>query len=98
MKQKYALGLGFSSECNMNCPFCYSKEKRNYGYDIDIDIWYKFFEKNNKYIESINYGTGENTTSENWYKFINFIRTNFPNIRQALTTNGYLYEAQKKKC
>lgn len=94
MEQKYAIGLGFSSACNMNCPFCYSRGKREQACDIDLNSWYRFFQRNFPYIESINYGTGENTTSEDWYKLISFIRNNYPGIRQALTTNGYLYAAQ----
>lgn len=90
MKPQYAIGLGFSSDCNMNCPFCYSKAKREQKQDIDLDIWYRFFDRNADYINSINYGTGENTTSDTWYQMIRFVRENYPHIRQALTTNGYL--------
>lgn len=95
MKRQFAIGLGFSSECNMNCPFCYSKSKRQKGEDVDIRLWYDFFQRNAEYINSINYGTGENTTSTDWYKLIEHIRNRYPHIRQALTTNGYLSHVMK---
>ncbi len=95
MKRQFAIGLGFSSECNMNCPFCYSKFKRQQGEDVDIKLWYDFFLRNAGYIDSVNYGTGENTTSPDWYKLIEHIRNCYPHIRQALTTNGYLSHVMK---
>lgn len=99
---KYSLGLGFTSKCNMNCPFCYSKSKRLNSFDLDIHNWKTFIDKNYEYINSINYGTGENTTSEEWYSFVSYIREMYPEIRQALTTNGSLayvtkMDARKKK-
>lgn len=42
MKKLYSVGLGFSSNCNMNCPFCYSRAKRNEGRDLSLDVWYDF--------------------------------------------------------
>lgn len=95
MKHQYAIGLGFSSACNMNCTFCYSKSKRAQEQDIDLNIWYDFFHRNAGYINSINYGTGENTTSNNWYQLIAHIRNCYPHIRQALTTNGYLSQVMR---
>ena len=91
-KQKYSIGIGFSSNCNMNCPFCYSKNKRKNKNKLELTEWFKFFDRNEKAIKDINYGTGENTTSSEWYKLICYIRDNYPHIKQALTTNGTLYK------
>ena len=87
---KYSIGLGFTSNCNMNCPFCYSKNKRKDSRDLSIDDWISFVHTNHVYIKNINYGTGENTTSEDWYSFVLYVREKYPEIRQALTTNGSL--------
>jgi radical SAM protein with 4Fe4S-binding SPASM domain len=93
--KKFSLGIGFTSECNMNCPFCYSKNKRAASNECTYQNWINFFEKNGACINSINYGTGENSISEKWYKLISYIREHFPHIKQALTTNGSLYNLIK---
>lgn len=54
-----------------------------------------FVRRNAGYIESINYGTGENPLSENWYSLLRYINTDHPGINQALTTNGYFIEASR---
>ena len=46
-------------------------------------------------IRYINYGTGENTLSVEWFQLVDYIRHHYPSIPQALTTNGYLSEAIK---
>lgn len=94
--KKFAVGLGFSSECNMNCKFCYSKNKRNAGNDINIQQWFRFFERNHQHINSVNYGTGENSTSSEWYDLITYVRNYYPDIKQAVTTNGYLSKVMNK--
>lgn len=43
-----------------------------------------------EYINSINYGTGENSISDEWYVLIDHVRKHYPHILQAVTTNGYL--------
>lgn len=96
MNVKYSIGIGFSSNCNMNCPFCYSKKKRKDKSDITLNDWYHFFDINAEYIKDVNYGTGENTTSSEWYELIKYIRENYPHIKQALTTNGSLYKYAMK--
>lgn len=51
--------------------------------------------RNASSIGSVNYGTGENTTSDAWYALIDHIHEHYPHIRQAVTTNGSLYPVQK---
>lgn len=91
--KKWNVGWGPVSKCNMNCQFCYSKMRRKDGVDLQYSDWINFISDNHQRINSINYGTGENTLDKNWFKLISFIRNNYPHIRQSLTTNGYLAEA-----
>ena len=93
--KKWVIGWGVVSSCNMNCKFCYSRNKRNEEQELDPENWYKFIDKNSDLIESINYGTGENSLSNDWWNFIDYIRTSYPNIVQSVTTNGYISEVVK---
>jgi len=99
--KKWNIGWGTVSTCNMNCQFCYSKFRRKDSKDLGFDDWIAFVDENHEYINTINYGTGENTLSEDWFSLIGHIREKYPEIRQALTTNGYVSEAcsmdEKKK-
>ena len=90
--KKYNVGWGITSSCNMNCKFCYSKETRHETKDIDLEDWIKFIDENHEYIDSINYGTGENALCDDFFNFLAYVRKNYPNITQALTSNGYIYE------
>lgn len=90
--KKWVVGWGVVSSCNMRCKFCYSRNKRIKENDINPEYWYKFIEQNANLIESINYGTGENSLSGDWFKLIKFIRTKYPHITQSVTTNGYISE------
>lgn len=93
--KKWNIGWGTISHCNMNCQFCYSKYRRKNSKDLSYSDWIKFIDENHLKINSINYGTGENTLDKNWFKLVSYIRCNYPEIRQALTTNGHLSEAVK---
>ncbi len=88
---KYSVGLGITSLCNMNCSFCYSKDKRDF-HDKPITEWKNFFDINNMFIENINFGTGENSLLEDWYWLVDYIKKRYPIIKQAVTTNGSLIE------
>ena len=96
MKKKWKIGWGITAKCNMDCSFCYSKRARGNKAELPFLELCSFVDRNYKYIESINYGTGENTLSETWFKLLKYIKTTY-NIPQALTTNGYLAEALKKR-
>lgn len=95
MKVKWNVGWGVEERCNMNCEFCYSKEVRNSAASLKLNDYIKFVDNNSKYISSINYGTGENSLSEEWFMLVEYIGKNYPFIRQALTTNGYISQACK---
>lgn len=90
---KWSIGWGPISRCNMNCQFCYSKTRRDKIEDLHLPDWKKFIDGNAEKIEAINYGTGENSLSDEWFDLIKYIRESYPGIRQSLTTNGYISEA-----
>jgi len=94
---KYNVGWGITNTCNMNCRFCYSKDTRNRTGDTTIKDWINFIDENHNYIDSINYGTGENAISNDFFKFVQYVRKNYPTISQSLTTNGYIYERVSKE-
>lgn len=87
---KYNVGWGITNSCNMNCKFCYSKETRHSTNDVKYQDWIKFINENSEFIDSINYGTGENAISDDFFKFIQYVRSNYPKITQSLTSNGYI--------
>jgi len=92
---KYNVGWGLTNACNMNCQFCYSKQARHELNECKIDEWKNFVDSNAEYIDSINYGTGENSILDSFFYFIDYVRTNYPHIEQSLTTNGYISERIK---
>lgn len=93
--KKWNIGWGTIAACNMKCQFCYSKERRKVGAPLGLSDWIKFIDENHDKIGTINYGTGENSISDDWFMLIQYIRKNYPSIRQALTTNGFLSERIK---
>lgn len=97
MMKKWNIGWGTVSRCNMNCQFCYSKYRREKSKDLSYEDWIKFIDDNHDKINSINYGTGENTLDPKWFALVYYIRQKYPEIRQALTTNGHLSVAANDK-
>jgi len=96
-EKKWDVGWGPVSACNMNCQFCYSKKARaNCSSDLTLKEWLQFIDSNHELIHSINYGTGENAISDDWFSLIYHIRKSYPDIRQSLTSNGYVSQKVKK--
>jgi len=93
---KWKIGWGIINSCNMNCSFCYSITARK-SEELHFNILTSFVDNNFKNIDSINYGTSENTLSERWFDLLLYISANYPNIPQAITTNGHLSHAVQKK-
>lgn len=89
-RRLWNIGWGAVSACNMKCEFCYSKASRIPHKDLGLQEWLSFVDHNWEYINSINYGTGENSISDDWFKLISHVREHYPHIRQAVTTNGYI--------
>lgn len=94
---KWNIGWGTISKCNMNCAFCYSRTHRQKTSDLAYEDWVRFVDENHGHIRSINYGTGENALCDDWFRLIEYIRDQYPEIRQAVTTNGYLSAAVRKE-
>lgn len=90
---KWKIGWGLTNKCNMNCEFCYSSTARKSKAEVSLADSKDFINRNYQHIESINYGTGENALLPQWFDLIEFIKKRAPNIKQALTTNGYLSQA-----
>lgn len=95
-EKKWKIGWGFTSRCDMRCPFCYSQSVRQIPVENDFDLAKAFIDRNAAEIESVNYGTGECALSEPWYRLVCYIRERYPDIRQALTTNGSVYRQVQK--
>lgn len=94
---QWKIGWGVTSLCNMTCDFCYSKSARKKSADLPFEIHKAFLDRNQAFIDSINYGTGENTLSERWFEIVQYTNIHYPHINQALTTNGYLAVASDKQ-
>lgn len=97
MLKKYNVGWGLTNCCNMNCQFCYSKQTRFRINEKKLEDWKLFIDQNHEFIDSINYGTGENSLVDDFFYLVKYIRENYPTIKQAVTSNGYLSEAIKRK-
>ena len=93
MIKKWSVGWGVEEKCNMRCEFCYSKEVRKNISKMGIKTYTDFIDNNHEFISSINYGTGENSLSATWFELVKYIGENYPNIKQALTTNGHISKA-----
>ena len=93
--KKYNIGWGLTNACNMNCAFCYSKETRSRINDISIKDWIKFIDENHEQVDSINYGTGENSIIDDFFTFIEYVKNNYQGITQSITTNGYVSQRIK---
>lgn len=90
-EKKWNVGWGPITSCNMNCQFCYSKHVRKESNELEKKDWIKFIDLNHMYINNINYGTGENSISDDWFDLVEYIASNY-NLQQAVTTNGYISE------
>lgn len=93
--KKFSVGWGIVPDCNMRCSFCYSRHRRGAEDRLPYEALAAFVDENHDVISAINYGTGENTLSPTWFRLIEHIRSCYPEITQALTTNGYLSQSVK---
>ncbi len=93
------VGWGFTQRCNMNCTFCYSKNVRkdlSKPPDADYKLHLDFVRLNADKINSINWGTSENSLSPEWFDLIDGISAINSDIVQGVTTNGHLSIACEK--
>lgn len=93
---KWSVGWGPINACNMRCEFCYSKNVREEKTSVGLNDWKKFVDRNAESIGSINFGTGENSLSKDWFSLVDYIHSVSPEILQGVTTNGHLSAATSK--
>jgi radical SAM protein with 4Fe4S-binding SPASM domain len=60
-----------------------------------MSVYKNFVDDNFHLVNSVNYGTGENSLCDNWVEIIRYVNEKFPHVIQGLTTNGYLSELCK---
>jgi len=94
--KKFSVGWGLTNKCNMACDFCYSKNARSETQERGFKDWVNFINRNHQHIEAINYGTGENVIIDEFFYFAEYVRKSYPEIKQALTTNGFVSERVHK--
>ncbi len=96
ISRKWKIGWGVTSLCNMSCPFCYSEGVRDSSREVSVDVAKNFLDINHEWIDSINFGTSENTLSNTFFDLLFYTYTNYNDIPQSITTNGYLAKASIK--
>jgi len=89
---KWTVGWGFTSLCDLKCSFCYSSEVREDLQDsgTSIKLAEQFLIKNGDYIHSINFGTGECFLSPYFPALLEHCNLFAPKAELAVTTNGAL--------
>jgi len=85
--EKYKIGWGFG-KCNMFCEHCYNAStKRAPVYSL-AELK-NIVDKNSDEIADINFGTGEFSCNPNVLDLARYIRQDYPEILQSVTSNGY---------
>lgn len=78
-----SLGIGLTSNCNLNCAHCYRDQ--NQIYDLTLADVQKVCE--NLEISSIGFGTGENGLNPDYFQILDYLHSR--NIKMTLASNGY---------
>jgi radical SAM protein with 4Fe4S-binding SPASM domain len=78
-----SLGIGLTSNCNLNCAHCYRNQYRIY--DLTLADIRKVCE--NLEISSIGFGTGENGLNPDYFQILDYLHSR--NIKMTLASNGY---------
>jgi radical SAM protein with 4Fe4S-binding SPASM domain len=78
-----SLGIGLTSNCNLNCAHCYRNQQRIYNLTLaDIQNVCNSLE-----IGSIGFGTGENGLNPQYFQILDYLHDH--NFKMTLATNGY---------
>lgn len=79
----WSIGIGSTNKCNLNCPHCYSRERK------DAELSYQQIKHilDSLEVDSINFGTGENLLNKDFIKILDLIMER--GIKTSLTSNGY---------
>ena len=80
------VGWGFGG-CNMHCEHCYNASVLE-SHACDFETLKKVADKICPRIRDINFGTGEFSFNPNTLKLARYIKAAYPQVRQALTSNG----------
>lgn len=88
--EKWTVGWGFTTRCDLKCPFCYSSKVRQNSQFKELDITQveQFLERNGKHIYAINFGTGEFFLSPTFPLVLKSCERYAPHAKAAVTTNG----------
>ena len=78
-----SLGIGLTSDCNLNCAHCYRDHSRIYNLTLaDIQKVCASLDP-----ESIGFGTGENGLNPEYFDILEYLHGK--NIKLTLASNGY---------
>jgi radical SAM protein with 4Fe4S-binding SPASM domain len=78
-----SLGIGLTSNCNLNCAHCYRNQQRIYNLTLaDVQNVCSSLE-----IGSIGFGTGENGLNPQYFQILDYLHDH--NFKMTLATNGY---------
>jgi radical SAM protein with 4Fe4S-binding SPASM domain len=90
-ERRFALGLGFTNECNLACAFCYRDPTR-----VDrLSLEQVCSVMRSLPVRSVNLGTGENGMHPDFAALVNYLRAE--PIKLTITSNGYSIEALDDK-
>ena len=78
-----SLGIGLTSDCNLNCAHCYRDQ--DHIYNLTLSDVQKVCESLD--IGSIGFGTGENGLNPDYFDIIDYLHAR--NIKMTLASNGY---------
>lgn len=95
--EAWTVGWGFSSRCDLRCPFCYSSEVRQKSKTPEFEITEaeEFLVRNGEYIQAINFGTGECFLSPTFPILLQLCGEYAPQAKVAVTTNGAFADLSK---
>ncbi len=78
-----SLGIGLTSNCNLECAHCYRDQDRIY--DLTLADVRKVCE--NLAVSAIGFGTGENGLNPEYFQILDYLHSR--NIKMTLASNGY---------
>ena len=95
----WVIGWGFSSRCDLNCPFCYSRGVRDESstWELELVRAEEFLTGNRSRISAINFGTGECFLSPRFPELLVLVRRWVPGAKIAVTTNGAAWDWYQDK-
>ena len=78
-----SLGIGLTSDCNLNCAHCYRDQNRIDNLKLaDVQNVCQNLE-----ISTIGFGTGENGLNPDYFQILDYLHSQ--NIKMTLASNGY---------